>query len=169
MAWGLPFRGLAHEGEPEKVEGDKRTPAGVYPVGRSFGFSASPRKNHLHLTADTVCVDDPASPAYNTITSRTEVGENVSGEDMRRIDLYRQGLVIDYPSDRGAKAGSCIFLHLWRGPGRGTRGCVALPEARIMALQDFADGIDTAIAILPQRARDRFGECMPETPVGKVQ
>jgi len=24
--------------------------------------------------------------------------------------------------------GSCIFLHIWRGPGQGTAGCTAMPE-----------------------------------------
>ena len=76
--------------------------------------------------------------------------------------LYRRGLVIDYRSDAAAKAGSCIFLHVWRGPGHGTAGCVALPEGRVAALQDFlAEG--SVIAILPDSAFDRFRSCLPTT------
>ena len=79
------------------------------------------------------------------------VGPSVSGEDMRKIDLYRRGLVVDYPTDRAARAGSCIFIHVWRGEGRGTAGCVALPEARVAALQEFAaDG---------HRRRDPAARC----------
>ncbi|MEA2903028.1 MAG: hypothetical protein QOI12_415 [Alphaproteobacteria bacterium] len=160
MAWGTGFRHLAGAGEPIKVEGDKRAPAGIYPVGRSFGFAASSRPGYLRLADDTVCVDDLASPAYNTITSRAAVGRTVSGEDMRKIDLYRRGLVVDYPADRAARAGSCIFIHIWRGPGRGTAGCVAMPEAKVASLQDFAQG-GAVIAILPRRALERFSGCLP--------
>jgi L,D-peptidoglycan transpeptidase YkuD (ErfK/YbiS/YcfS/YnhG family) len=160
MGWGFSFRALARAGEPVKVEGDKRAPAGVFGIGVSFGFSASQRPGYLQLRDDTVCVDAPSSPAYSTITSRKLVGPNVSGEDMRRIDLYRRGLVVDYPTDRAARAGSCIFIHVWRGEGRGTAGCVAMPEARIAALQDFAMQ-QAVIAILWRGALDRFAGCLP--------
>jgi L,D-peptidoglycan transpeptidase YkuD (ErfK/YbiS/YcfS/YnhG family) len=161
MGWGFPFRALARAGEPIKREGDKRAPAGVFGIGASFGFTASTRPGYLQLRDDTVCVDAPSSPAYGTITSRKVVGPAVSGEDMRRIDLYRRGLVVDYPTDRAARAGSCIFIHVWRGEGRGTAGCVAMPEARVATLQDFA-ARSTAIAILPRAALDRFAGCLPE-------
>ena len=64
------FRRLARRGEPLKVEGDKRAPAGIYPIGRSFGILASSRPNYLQVTPDTICVHDLSSPAYNTIASR---------------------------------------------------------------------------------------------------
>ncbi len=165
MGWGFPFRAHARAGEPVKAEGDKRAPAGVFRIGASFGFAASTLPRYLRLQDDTVCVDDPASPAYSTITSRKVVGAGVSGEDMRKISLYRRGLVVDYPTDRAARAGSCIFIHVWRAEGRGTAGCVALPEARVAALQEFAaDG--AVVAILPRGALDRFAGCLPD--VGAV-
>ncbi len=107
IAWGKAFRHLARASEPLKREGDKRTPAGIYPIGRPFGFSASPLKDYLRITADLVCVHDPASPAYNTIASRAMVGRKVRGEDMKTIGLYRRGLVVGYPTDGATRAGSC--------------------------------------------------------------
>jgi L,D-peptidoglycan transpeptidase YkuD (ErfK/YbiS/YcfS/YnhG family) len=161
MAWGFPFRAFARTGEPVKVEGDKRAPAGVFRIGASFGFAASSLPGYLRLRDDIVCVDDLSSPAYGTITSRRLVGPSVSGEDMRKIELYRRGLIVDYPTNRAARAGSCIFIHIWRGEGIGTAGCVALPEARVAALQQFAaDG--AAIAILPGGALARFAGCLPD-------
>ena len=74
MAWSQFFRRSARRGEPIKVEGDKRAPAGVYAIGRSFGTLASSRPDYLHVTPDTICVDDPSSPAYNTIASRARLG-----------------------------------------------------------------------------------------------
>jgi D-alanyl-D-alanine dipeptidase len=164
LAWGRPFLDWASTGGPVKVEGDKRTPAGVYRIGRSFGFGASSRPGYLRLEAGkTVCVDDPASPAYNRITSRAEIGAETRGEDMGRIRLYRRGLVIDYPTDAAHKGGSCIFIHIWQSSKHPTLGCLALPEARVRILQDFAqDG--AVIAILPARMLDRFAGCLPQAP-----
>jgi L,D-peptidoglycan transpeptidase YkuD (ErfK/YbiS/YcfS/YnhG family) len=76
------------------------------------------------------------------------------------LPMYRRGLVVDYPTDAKANAGSCIFIHVWRSPVTGTAGCVALPEARVQAVQDFsAEG--AVIAILPRPALSRLGGCLP--------
>jgi L,D-peptidoglycan transpeptidase YkuD (ErfK/YbiS/YcfS/YnhG family) len=163
MAWGAGFQHLARAGEPLKVEGDYRTPAGIYRLGASFGFAPSGRSGYLHIGADTVCVNDTSSPAYNTVTSRAVVGPKVRAEKMSRVALYRRGIVIDYPTDRAAKAGSCIFIHVWREAGRGTEGCVALPEDAVGALQDLADE-KTVIAILPRSALGRYAGCLPGNP-----
>src|SRR5262249_42999323 len=141
-------------GEPIKVEGDKRAPAGIFAIGRSFGILASSRPNYLHVTPDTICVNDPSSPAYNKIASRARIGPAVHAENMSRVlPMYRRGLVVDYPTDARAMAGSCIFIHVWRSPSSGTAGCVALPEPRVEALQEFSEG-GAVLAILPRGALD---------------
>jgi L,D-peptidoglycan transpeptidase YkuD (ErfK/YbiS/YcfS/YnhG family) len=161
MGWSHFFRQLARAGEPIKVEGDKRAPAGIYPIGRSFGTLASSRPDHLQVTGDTVCVYEPASPAYNRITSRAGVAPGVNVENMSRmLPMYRRGLVVDYPTDGRARAGSCIFIHVWRSPTTGTAGCVALSEARVEALQDFSTA-GAVIAILPRAALGRLPGCLP--------
>ena len=165
LGWSHFFRHLARPGEPVKVEGDKRAPAGVYRLGRSFGTLASAQADYLHVPEDTLCVHDLSSRAYNTITSRAAIGPQVGVENMSRmLPMYRRGLVVDYPTDAGARAGSCIFIHVWKSPKTGTAGCVALPEARVEALQEFArDG--AAVAILPRGALDRFRGCLPQVNV----
>jgi L,D-peptidoglycan transpeptidase YkuD (ErfK/YbiS/YcfS/YnhG family) len=163
MAWSQFFLRLARRGEPIKVEGDKRAPAGIYSIGRSFGTVASSRPGHLHVSPDTICVNDPSSPAYNTIASRARLGPNVHAENMSRaLPMYRRGLLLNYPTDARRRAGSCIFLHVWRSPTTGTAGCVAVPEPRVEALQDFAAG-GAVIAILPRDALNRLEGCIPQT------
>jgi L,D-peptidoglycan transpeptidase YkuD (ErfK/YbiS/YcfS/YnhG family) len=160
VAWAHAFRHFAREGEPVKVDGDKRVPAGFYTIGRSFGFAESSRPGYLRVTEGTVCVDDPASPAYNAITSRVRVGWTVHGENMWRVPEYRQGLLVDYPTDAKARAGSCIFIHV-RNPGAiGTAGCVAVPEPDVTALQAFAAG-GAVLAVLARQALPRFKGCLP--------
>jgi L,D-peptidoglycan transpeptidase YkuD (ErfK/YbiS/YcfS/YnhG family) len=93
MGWSQFYLRLARRGEPVKVEGDKRAPAGIFPIGRSFGILASNRPDYLHITADTICVNDPSSPAYNTIASRARLGPAVRAEHMSRVlPMYRRGL-----------------------------------------------------------------------------
>lgn len=152
LGWAPAFQAEALPGEPLKREGDKRSPAGIFRIGRSFGFAPRAAPGHLVLRpGETICVDDPRSPAYGSIVPRRTLGAKVSGEDMGAIPLYRRGLVVDYPAEAASRSGSCIFVHVWRSAATGTAGCVALSEAGVARLQDFADG-PTAIAILPERA-----------------
>ena len=167
MAWAPAFRHLARAGEPVKVEGDKRAPAGVYRIGASFGTIPSSRPGYQHITDDTVCVDDPSSSAYNTIASRALIGPKVTAENMSKaLPMYRRGLLVDYPTDAAARAGSCIFIHVWRAPNRGTGGCVSMPEARVEALQDFAE-TGAVLAILPRHALGRLRGCLPQNVSAK--
>ena len=161
VAWAQNFRAFARDHEPVKVDGDKRVPAGVFPIGRSFGFASSSRPNYLRITMGTVCVDDSRSPAYNTITSRAAVGWKVHGENMWRIPQYRRGLLVDYPTDAGARAGSCIFIHLRLPASKGTNGCVALPEPQLASLQDFAQS-GAVLAVVPRQALPRLKTCLPQ-------
>lgn len=161
MAWAYPFRGFARNGERIKVEGDKRAPAGFFRIGRSFGFAPSSRPNYLQIKDGSVCVDDLESAAYNTITTRAKVGAMTRGENMWRVPAYRNGLVVEYPTNRRVRAGSCIFIHIRTAAATGTAGCVAVPEPQVIELQDFAEA-DAVLAILPERARDRFRGCLPD-------
>jgi L,D-peptidoglycan transpeptidase YkuD (ErfK/YbiS/YcfS/YnhG family) len=160
MAWGYPYRAFARLGEPMKAEGDRRAPAGIYAIGRPFGFAPSSRPGYLPIRDGMVCVNDVRSGAYNTIVSRAEIGPQVHGENMARVPDYRRGLLVDYPSHRGARGGSCIFIHLWMPNRTGTGGCVALPEPQLVKLQDFAQA-GAVLAIVPRGALDRFRGCLP--------
>ena len=155
IAWAHASARFARDHEPIKVDGDRRVPAGFFTIGRSFGFAASPRPGYLHIVPGTVCVDDPRSPAYNTITTRAKVGWKVHGENMWRIPEYQLGLLVDYPTDAHARAGSCIFIHRWVKGATGTHGCVALPEPQLESLQDFAQS-GAVLAVLPRQALGSF-------------
>src|SRR5262249_2070043 len=62
LGWGYPFLDAREGEEPEKVEGDNRTPAGFFRIGASFGFAPSRRSGYIELKAgETVSVEDPSS------------------------------------------------------------------------------------------------------------
>lgn len=160
MAWAYTFRSSAKNGERIKTEGDKRAPAGFFRIGQSFGFAPSSRPNYLQIKEGSVCVDDLESASYNTITTRAKVGAMTHGENMWRVPAYRNGLLVDYPTNRRVRAGSCIFIHIRTAAATSTAGCVAVPEPQVIELQDFSEP-GAVLAIMPEAARSRFGGCLP--------
>lgn len=166
MAWG---RGL-HEAQtgPIKREGDGRAPAGVFAIGRAFGYSAAlppPAKNFPYLAVQkgTYCVEDTRSRYYNQIVDATDgalKGWEKRSVMLRPDGLFRWGLVVqqnDTDTKRGA--GSCIFLHVWRGLGRGTAGCTAMPVEDVERLVTWIDPASEPVLVqLPEPEYSRLRE-----------
>jgi D-alanyl-D-alanine dipeptidase len=121
-----------------KQEGDGNAPAGLFPLTASFGTSTKPAAIMLPYTKldkFTECVDDPNSHFYNRIVNRMQVGNYdwKSSEKMLEIGTpYDLGVVVaynSYPVEKGR--GSCIFMHIWRGPTTGTAGCTAMERQNL--------------------------------------
>ena len=119
----------------QKQEGDGATPAGLYKLRRAFGYeSFSISMPYIQVTKQHYWIDDVASPFYNQLV----VGKTAakSYELMRRKDeLYKLGLVIEYNTEPVvAGKGSAIFMHIRKGPGVPTSGCIAMAEKDIKKL-----------------------------------
>ncbi len=126
-----------------KREGDGKSPSGVLTLGTAFGFDASAptRLPYRQLRATTECVDDTNSRFYNQLVERDSV-ERVdwkSSEKMREIDQYRWGIVVNHNTPPESGRGSCIFIHLWSGPGTSTAGCTAMGSNDLEALLRWLD------------------------------
>jgi D-alanyl-D-alanine dipeptidase len=147
LAWG---RGLARNGRggTQKREGDGRAPAGIFALGPAFGYAPPDsagwiRLPYVHSRASVKCVDDPASRYYNRLVDQDTVPrvDWASHEEMRLPnDVYRFGAWVshnDAPPLPGA--GSCIFLHVWRGAGVPTVGYTAMAEADLRELLAWLD------------------------------
>lgn len=164
LAWGWTAQALARPGEPFKREGDKRAPAGVFDIGSPFGTTTADLPDFVRLRrGEHFCVDDTRSRYYGQIVPRKVAGRGISGEEMAKIGLYRRGLFVNYPPNAAKRAGSCIFVHVWRRPDSPTVGCVAASEIDVSRLQSFAAGQGTAIAILPETTLDRLQGCLPDS------
>lgn len=170
LAWGDDALGTA--ADPHKREGDGRSPAGVFPLESTFGFAPSAatspaRMPYVPLLAGTECVDDTGSLHYNTVVNRDSVAtvDWASAEHMRRIAQYQVGVVVGYnthPVSRGR--GSCIFLHIWDGPGSSTAGCTAFPRADVESLIAWLDARRQPVLVqLPaaEYARLKQGWALP--------
>lgn len=176
LAWGVGFDEIAGAGAgtagPRKREGDGRSPAGAFPLGRAFGFApaatAPLRLPYLPLTAGIECVDDPESDHYNRLVDRASVSEPDwrSAERMREIGVYRLGVVVDYNADPPTPGrGSCIFLHIWGGPRSTTAGCTALDAGELTTVVEWLDPrANPALVQLPAPVYARLREewALPE-------
>jgi L,D-peptidoglycan transpeptidase YkuD (ErfK/YbiS/YcfS/YnhG family) len=135
-AWGLGLQPPPSDG-PLKLEGDNRSPAGVFRIGEAFGYAAraATALPYRALSASDYCMDVSGTAQYNRIVDAHVVGAAAvkgSTEPMRR-DLhahgdqrYRLGFVIEQNVRAAPQAGSCIFAHLWKSPHDATAGCTAM-------------------------------------------
>ena len=146
LGWGAGLVETSADAGPQKREGDGKAPAGVFPLGPAFGFAPTRaawlRFPYTPLTSSVECVDDTASRKYNLIIDRLAVGvvDWNSSERMRSVEGYRWGLVVRHnAAPTVAGRGSCIFLHVWAGPGRGTAGCTAMEEESLTELLRWLD------------------------------
>jgi L,D-peptidoglycan transpeptidase YkuD (ErfK/YbiS/YcfS/YnhG family) len=158
LGWGTGLHPLMADG-PRKREGDGRAPAGVYRLSSAFGYASGDQIPWIRLpyrqsTAFSRCVDDPASRWYNRWADADRVNVDWSShEEMRRPDeLYRLGVWVDHNADPpSAGAGSCIFLHIWRGPGVPTVGCTSFAAAELETLLRWLDPARSPVLVqLPE-------------------
>ena len=164
LGWGAGLNEQAGEG-PSKKEGDGRAPAGVFSLGPAFGYAPPSEASWLKLpytplADDTECVDDVSSRRYNLIVDRSGAGEVdwKSSERMRSVGAYRWGVVVGHNANPPvAGRGSCIFLHIWAGPGKGTAGCTAMAQPRLEELLRWLDAKKRpALVQLPEAERERL-------------
>jgi D-alanyl-D-alanine dipeptidase len=163
MGWGKGMIVVKDPSGPVKQEGDGKAPAGVFKLGTAFGYdtSAATRLPYLALTQTLECVDDSQSSRYNQLVDKgTLAGDWTSAERMRRKDdLYRQGIFIEHNTPAIPGAGSCIFLHIWRGQTTPTRGCTAMAAEDIARLFNWLDPRRSPLLVqLPEAQYEQWRE-----------
>lgn len=150
LAWGSGIIQINSSTEKAsgtvKKEGDGRAPAGVFLLSKAFGYAnqAQPgwKMPYVNLSTSVECVDDTGSKFYNRVVDRSAVSAdwNSSEHMLRPDELYRWGILVDHNTNPAvAGGGSCIFMHIWRGPGQPTVGCTAMPQADLESLLAWLD------------------------------
>ncbi len=147
LAWGKGEHTAAPPaGFRIKHEGDKCSPAGVFRIPFAFGVAGVAEASWLKipytaLTPTIIGVDDPKSKYYNQIVDNTKVERDWdSNEAMVRHDkLYQWGAFIAHNPEGTPGLGSCIFFHLWPGPGKGTSGCTAMAADSLRLVLGWLD------------------------------
>jgi D-alanyl-D-alanine dipeptidase len=147
LAWGIGVHGAGEPGQPQKREGDRKAPAGVFRFGAVFGTAAPQQVRFLRLpykqvTTTTEAIDDPRSKYYNQIVDRSKIPHPdwTSSESMLQVGgRYRLGVVIEHNAQALPGFGSCIFLHIWDPHYSGTTGCTAIRYSDLVHLLHWLD------------------------------
>ncbi len=146
MAWGRGLQSI--EPGPQKREGDEKAPAGVFALGPAFGYSdhileGAKSYPYVHIHDRTSCIEDARSRYYNQVIDPAAVTRpdwSVRDKMLRRDGLFRWGIIVEQNAAATVPgAGSCIFLHIWRGRGRGTAGCTTMPPDAIEEIIRWVD------------------------------
>ncbi len=167
LAWGI---GLHKENRESfvKKEGDRRAPAGMFRLVKSMGYAATPPEGvtfpYAQITDASHCVDDKASRYYNQIVKESDMPAPAaelwkSSELMKRRDiLYKWLIVVDHNmKDPKPGAGSCIFIHVWRSPEKGTAGCTAMEEKDVIELMTWLKSEAGPVLVqLPKASYDQY-------------
>lgn len=152
-AWQTLYSCGAYVGEngiDKAVEGDKRTPTGVYNLTTPFGIKDDPGANlpYTKVTKYHYWCGDSSSPYYNRLMDERTTDRRHTSADEYLIDykgLYNYCMFIDYNAAGVAGKGSCIFLHC-TGSSKNTAGCVAIPEKDMKRVIQWArEGVKIVI------------------------
>lgn len=134
-----------------KQEGDGKAPAGIFRLGTSFGYSsAAPNQQkypYRQATKRDYYVDDVDSTDYNSWVNIPDTQANnpknlwKSTERMLRDDaLYEWGIEIEHNKNPVVtKAGSAIFMHVWKDSETTTSGCTAMSKVDMLDILKWLD------------------------------
>ncbi|WP_342565977.1 L,D-transpeptidase family protein [Paenibacillus sp. FSL R7-0345] len=140
---GIPVT-LGAGGIGKIKEGDQRTPSGVYKLGEAFGSAAGPdglKIQYSKVGSQDYWVDDPSSAEYNQrITYAGNPKTRWASYERLLHPLYKYAIVVRYNDEPVVPGkGSAIFLHIWRGAGQPTAGCIAMSESNLLKLMKQLD------------------------------
>ena len=164
LGWGLGLSKIKHqEDEPLKYEGDKKAPAGIFKLTKIFGYKKSVnfKMPYLYTSQNLICVDDSNSKYYNQIISMK--GDEKSFEFMKREDeQYKLGIVVEHNKKALNRRGSCIFIHIEKGVGKGTAGCTSMSYQDIKKVVEWLDSEKEPLLIqVPKKYMPKILELYP--------
>lgn len=163
MGWGHGFSSTSTT-EPIKKEGDLKSPAGLFKLGNSMGYArqgpGAMKWTYEGIEEDSMCIEDPDSKFYNQIVRASLVTPDWKSKDMlkRKDNLYERLIIVEANSNPVEKgSGSCIFLHVWRGPASGTAGCTAMELKDIETVLQWLDPAKKPVLVqLPEAEYKKY-------------
>lgn len=176
LGWGRGLFAASDTNGDARHEGDERSPAGIFALGTAFGLDSPAQAQaelglkmpYLPLSDSIRCIGDAQSQHYNELVDITQVARDWphpnANEDMRRDAIrdegaYHWGIFVkhnvpDNPPgmQRDRVSGSCIFMHIWKGPGIGTSGCTAMARSNLETLLRWLDAAQHPLLVQLSRA-----------------
>lgn len=165
MAWGWGLNPIDTSKLSIKIEGDGKSPAGVFTLSSAFGYARSDEMkglkiHYIHITSTLECIDDVNSEFYNQLVNNNEV-ERIdwqSSEKMYFADIwYEQGIIVDQNINPIIKGGgSCIFLHNWSDPNETSAGCTEMDPVNLKEIIYWLDA--SANPVLVQLTQQLYND-----------
>ena len=116
--------------ENEKMEGDGKTPIGLYALGKLYSYDAAIDTKLPFQQVDSLdkWIDDSTSNDYNKYVRGETNAKSFENLKLNSID-YKYCMVIEYNTQPVVKGkGSAIFFHVADEKYSPTAGCVAIAE-----------------------------------------
>jgi L,D-peptidoglycan transpeptidase YkuD (ErfK/YbiS/YcfS/YnhG family) len=116
--------------ENEKMEGDGKTPIGLYALGKLYSYDAAIDTKLPFQQVDSLdkWIDDSTSNDYNKYVRGETNAKSFENLKLNSID-YKYCMVIEYNTQPVVKGkGSAIFFHVANEIYAPTAGCVAIAE-----------------------------------------
>jgi L,D-peptidoglycan transpeptidase YkuD (ErfK/YbiS/YcfS/YnhG family) len=140
-----------------KMEGDLKSPAGIFRIGTAFGTIDKPsdiKLSYKKTSKNDYWVDDISSPDYNKwIEYDGDPYSRWMSFERLKISNYKLAFVIEYNMNPIVKGrGSAIFLHIWKDSNTSTKGCTALSKANVSKLLNWIDPYKNPIIIQGTKA-----------------
>ncbi len=120
--------------ENEKIEGDGKTPNGLYALGQLFSYEATVDTKIPFQQVDSLdkWIDDSTSNDYNKYVRGATNAKSFENLKLKSID-YKYCMVIEYNTQPVVKGkGSAIFFHVADEKYSPTAGCVAIAESDML-------------------------------------
>ena len=120
-----------------KKEGDKKTPAGLFSLGKVYYRKDKIRDLKTNLKKIVIkkkmaWCDDPNNKFYNKLTFTNDKSKE---KLYRKDNLYNIIVIINYNIKPIIKnKGSAIFIHLARKNYSGTMGCIGLKKKDLLEI-----------------------------------
>jgi L,D-peptidoglycan transpeptidase YkuD (ErfK/YbiS/YcfS/YnhG family) len=124
-----------------KVEGDGKTPTGIFPLGQLFSYEPTidTKLSFIQSNADDKWIDDTTSADYNRYISGNTDAKSFEHLLLSSI-YYKYCMVIEYNTHPVVKCkGSAIFFHLSDENYTPTAGCVAIEEQAMQSILHWLD------------------------------
>lgn len=130
---------IGRKGMGKTVEGDEKTPVGLYKMNTPFGTETAQEgfpENYLQVDNRYYWNGDSASDRYNQLVN-TDTYNNFDKAKSEHLATYG-GIAYHYCIDTGYNIegtphrGSALFLHC--SAGKNTAGCIAIPEAAMVEI-----------------------------------
>lgn len=142
---------LGRKGLGKEVEGDEKTPMGIFKMNTPFGIKDALEgfpDNYIKVTPDLYWNGDSDSELYNRLVSTNTYDDFNKSKSEHLIDYagyYNYCIDTGYNPEGTPHRGSALFLHCSMGINTG--GCIAIPEeTMIQILKEYKEG-KTYIAI----------------------